>query len=297
MRATSKVVTLMVSVLLGAIPPFVGLDRGRAQHPTRPARSARGGILARTARYQFEVFFYATGVRVFVSDPAGAAIGASGLKGTATFYHPNSPDPWFTRPLRPAQPQPGRPAESLDLAMDLSTVPTSGATVAFEVADLPGPNERTARFTMPFAPVASGAGSPHDGRVPIPAGSYPAASEPVHYYSISGFYRTTAGLMIWVPAPGYYYGTPTQYYPHGPSPGDASDWVNAHPAPGPRPRASVSGWSGAPETIQFEPYWRPRAWGDAESYQAWLRGQMRLQHAAGRSPTVIGGQCAKCHRR
>jgi hypothetical protein len=296
MRATSKVVALMVAVLLGAIPPFVGFDHGRAQPPTLPARSARGGTQARTAHHQFEVFFYATGVRVFVSDPAGAAIGASGLKGTAAFYHPNSPDPWFTRPLRPAPARPGQASESLDLAMDLSTVPTSGVTVAFEVSGLPAPNEPIAKFTMPFEPVAGGAGSSPAGRVAIPAGSYPSPSEPVHYYSIAGFYRTTSGIMIWVPAPGYYYGTPTQYFPHGPSPGGTSDWVNAHPAPGPSRGATAGGRSGAPETIQLELYWRPRAWGDAESYQAWLRGQMRLQQAAGRSPTMIGGQCAKCHR-
>jgi hypothetical protein len=292
MRATSKVM-VVVAVLLGVTSLSVGPDRGWAQHETLATRSVRDGTLARTAHYQFEVFCYATGVRIFVTDRAGAAVSASGLNGAATFYHPNSPDPWFTQPLHPAAAQPGQPAESLDLAMDLSTVPISGATVTFEVAGLPDPREPTAKFRTPFTPLNSGSSSSHAVAVLIPNPTYPASADIVHYFPVAGFYQTTSGVLIWVPAPGYYYGTAFQYYPHL----QAWTWQSARAAADPRGNVTTPRSTGAPDWIQWELYWRPRAMGDTESYWLWLRREMRLQRLAGRSPSMVNGNCARCHRR
>lgn len=288
MRPTSRVAAITSAILLGAIPPLVVIDPGQAQEPALPVRSARGGTLARTVHEQFEVFFYATGLRIFVTGADRAPMDASALKGTATFYHPNSPEPWFTRPLHPSPAHPGQPAESLDLAMDLATVPASGATVTMEVRGLPDPKEPTAKFTMPFAPVASGAGPPQAGQAMTDM-----TTEAIHYFPVAGFYRTTSGALIWVPAQGYYYGTSVQYYPHA----QASGWRYALPAPGPGPAATSPPWTGAAEPIHWELYWRPRALGDTESYQAWLHGEMWRQRLAGRSPATVDGECARCHRR
>ena len=291
MRATSRVVALMVAVLVGAIGPVADRGRGQAQPEVAPAvvRSARGGMLARTAHYRFEVFFYTTGVRIFVADANGAAVSASGLTGAATLYHPNAPEPWFARPMHPAPSQPGQPAESLDLAMDLGPVPTSGVTVRLDVAGLPDREEPSARFTMSFAPVAGESGPPHADGAMTPTDS--TGAEAVHYFAAAGFYRTTSGALIWVPAPGYYHGTSVQYYPHLP----ATAWQPAQAATAPRPEVAASRSTGAPDIIQWEPYGRPRSMNDTESYRRWLQGEMWRQHQAGRSPATAHGNCAKCH--
>jgi hypothetical protein len=259
MRATSKVVALMVALALGAIPPFVGLASIPARDATSPGRSARGGTLARTAHYQFEVFFYPTGVRVFVSDAEGSPVIPSALSGTATFYHPDSPQPWFARPLQPASVPPGPRAESLDLAMDLGTVPRSGTTVAFEVQGLEDPDGPISKFTMPFTLVRRGpASSPaRQTARSIPSGKAPG--EQARYYAAAGFYRLSSGALIWVPSPGYYYGEPVQYHRHR-RPTDASDHEAARRHPGTNqavaaPRGRTTKPTGA------ELYWRPRAFG------------------------------------
>jgi hypothetical protein len=292
MRATSKVVALMVAVILGGIPPFAGLGRGRAQQEAAPERSDRGGALVRTPRYRFELFCYTTGVRVFASDPAGAALNASALEGTATFYHPNSPNPWFTRPLRRAPTQPGHPSESLDLAIDLGDVPRTGVNVAFAIVGLPDPEEPTAKFTVPFAPVAGGPGS---ARAVQAAPTYRISAEQVHFFPAAGYYRTSSGVTIWVPSPGYYHGTPVQFHRRL-QPSGSSEWQLAHPAIDPR-RSAIARAVVAPELTQTELYWRPRASGEPVAYQAYIRGQMRQQQAAVRSPSIAGRECVKCHRR
>jgi hypothetical protein len=123
--------------------------KGAAASPDilAPARSSRGGSLTTTARHQFEVFFYATGLRVFPRGQGGAAIDTSKLKGTATFALPDAPNP-FVYPIRPSGPAP----TSLDLAVDLGRIPASGSKVTFQVTGLPDPAEPTATFTVPFVP-------------------------------------------------------------------------------------------------------------------------------------------------
>ena len=110
-----------------------------------PARSASGGFVTKTGLYRFEVYFYRTGVRVFPQRPPGTPLAVSQLVGTATFYHPNSPEPWFSRPLR-ADPS----ASSLDLAIGLGDVPAAGVKVTIAVDGLPERSEPTATFTVPL---------------------------------------------------------------------------------------------------------------------------------------------------
>ncbi len=142
MRLELKAV-VMAGVVLSTVLGPGGVGRGSAQVEIKPTRSARGGLIAKADTYQFEVFFYTTGVRIFPWDGAGAAVDASRLAGTATFYHPNSPKPWFGRPLR------GTPA-SLDLAIGLSDAPRSGAKVAFEITGLSGAAKSRTTFTLPL---------------------------------------------------------------------------------------------------------------------------------------------------
>jgi hypothetical protein len=120
-----------------------------AQGEPAPGTPERGGVLSIVGVYRFEVFFYATGVRIFGQDAKGAPLDASRLTGTATFYHPNSPDPWFVRSLRPAPVGLGQASESLDLVIRLRTVPATGAKVAFDIYGLPAPAQSGAGFTVP----------------------------------------------------------------------------------------------------------------------------------------------------
>ena len=161
-----------------------------ARGESGPARSARGGLLANTQHARFEVFFYATGLRVFSQDAVGAPLDASKLTGTATFYHPNSPKPWFTRPLRDSTATLGQASASLDLAIGLSNVPPTGAKVTFEIAGLPDPAETRATFTVPFEFVKIPAESPAANPTPPQGGvvSSPRYIYAPGYYGF-GYYR------------------------------------------------------------------------------------------------------------
>jgi hypothetical protein len=117
---------------------------------SEPEKSARGGILAKTARHQFEVFFYTTGVRVFALDASGTQLDASRLTGLATFYHPNSPNAWFSRPLHPTASGTAGTLASLELAVGLSNAPAKGGRVAFEISGLSDADETKAAFTVPL---------------------------------------------------------------------------------------------------------------------------------------------------
>jgi hypothetical protein len=110
-----------------------------------PVRTAQGGFVTKSGHYQFDVYFYRTGVRVFPQRPEGTPLAVSGLVGTATFYHPNSPEVWFSRPLRSAP-----SASSLDLAIGLGDVPAAGVNVTVVIDGLPEPSEPMATFTLPL---------------------------------------------------------------------------------------------------------------------------------------------------
>lgn len=199
-----------------------------AEVSENPARSARGGLLARTEHHQFEVFFYETGVRVFPLDRAGMPIDASALSATVTFYHPNSPQPWFSRALRPAPPAPDRKAESLDLAVGLAAAPAAGARATFEVTGLSGPGEGRATFTLPLEFVDR---SVAGGGQPTPRYLYGAG-----YYGY-GYYQTLNPQTGLIPAgPHTYATTPGMFGPGGMEVGPYHrDWPTGREVPLARP--------------------------------------------------------------
>lgn len=262
-----------------------GLDSpgtAKAQEDSGLVRSARGGALVTVGPHQFEVFFYATGLRVFPWGAEGAALDASRLTGTATFYHPNSPEPWFVRPLHPAAADPGQASGSLDLAIDLSTVPPTGARVTFEIAGLPERAKSVARFTVPFEFVKTPAEFNGGRPVTAEAHGYAPIASTAYYFPLAGFYSTPVGF-VWVPAPGYYHvGPSTQYYRPG-SYRPPAGWERAHPAPAPTPSVAQSLRPDLSE-IQTDYYWHPRAMDDQASHEAWIRRQLSEKYGPGRGP-------------
>ena len=108
MHQTLKVMPLASALLLAAVLSTGQDALAGAQDESKPARSARGGLLAQSGQHQFEIFFYTTGLRVFPLNSAGTPIDVSHLTGTAMFYHPNSPRPWFSRMLHVAPVTPGQ---------------------------------------------------------------------------------------------------------------------------------------------------------------------------------------------
>jgi hypothetical protein len=138
---------LGVALVVG--PGLGGLSRAHEGHDHGAA--SHGGTVAKTKHYQFEVVFAKDGLKVYPYEQENKPLDASRLAGTSTFYHPNTPKPWFARPLRATSTSPGQAPASLNLGMDLSRVPAKGAKVAFEITGLPDPAEPTATFTVPFA--------------------------------------------------------------------------------------------------------------------------------------------------
>jgi hypothetical protein len=131
---------------IGLVGPRIG--QGHEGHdPAGP----HGGTLAKAGSQPFEVVFARTGLKLYPLTRDQKPTDASRLSATATFYHPNSPNPWFQRPLLRAAVAPGQTPTSLDLALDLSTIPAMGAKVAFEVGGLPDAAAPSASFTVPFA--------------------------------------------------------------------------------------------------------------------------------------------------
>ena len=143
-------------IVLTAMVSFALCGQARAQDTTSQARSPRGGILASAEGHQFEVFFYPTGVRVFLLDASGHLVDASRLTGHATFYHPNAPNsPWFSRPLHLDLMGPDHLPASLDLNIGLASAPRTGATVDFEIMGLESKTSSTAEFKVPLEFVRS----------------------------------------------------------------------------------------------------------------------------------------------
>jgi len=150
---TSAKVALLASFTLASSAILLSIGYAAAEERVTITKSERGGIVAATDRHRFEVFFYPTGIRVFTRDQAGQPISTAKLLGSATFYHPNSPKPWFSRPLRAG-------TESLDLSIGLGSVPPSGVRVAFEVSGLPGVDKGSVTFTVPLEFVAEPTAQP-----------------------------------------------------------------------------------------------------------------------------------------
>ena len=124
MKRAFQKVRLVGAIAFGSL--LVGASQ--AQEGRGQGTGPRGGTLERTRHYHFEVVFTATGVKVYPYGMDGKPLDASGMSGTVTFYHPNSPRAWFNRPLS----APGQAKESLDCAINLSNVPAKGAKATFE---------------------------------------------------------------------------------------------------------------------------------------------------------------------
>ena len=135
------------SLGLAAALGLVLVAATKAQEGRERGAGPRGGALVMSPHYRFEVVFNVAGIKVYPSGMDGKPLDATKLSGTATFYHPNSPQPWFSRPLSAL----GQAKESLDCTINLSTVPAKGVKATFEVAGLPDAAEPFASFAVPFA--------------------------------------------------------------------------------------------------------------------------------------------------
>ena len=225
---------LMKIAALASIVALVGiwsLDRARlveAEEETKPAKTALGGILAKTARYQFEVFFYPTGVRVFPKTAAGGPVDVSRTTGVATFYHPNSVRPWFSRPLHGTS---GQTPASLDLAVGLGNAPATGARVTFEVSGLADTADSRATFTVPleFVPPAATVVRPPQGETfTVPRYTYCSGHQGYGYYEHTspGTYSTPSGPHSYMSS------IPGMYGPGGMTVGPGHrDWTTGRSSP------------------------------------------------------------------
>ncbi|MHB8879183.1 MAG: hypothetical protein ACYC8T_36245 [Myxococcaceae bacterium] len=144
---------------LAIVAPALMLGFGvaaRADEEHKHGAPLQGGKVAMTEAYHFEVVFAKDGMKVFPRTHDDEVLDVKGLDGTATFYHPNSPRPWFQQKLTPKAAGAGLPATYLGSSVNLSKVPTKGAKVTFKITGLPDAAEPLATFTVPFALAASG---------------------------------------------------------------------------------------------------------------------------------------------
>lgn len=224
-----------VAALAGVFALAIAWSSGRfgladAQEPT-VAKSARGGLLAKSAHNQFEVLFFPTGLRLFPLDSAGHGIDASKLTATATFYHPNSPKPWFTRPLSGATTSDRHASASIDLVIGLGTVPPKGAKVTFEVSGLPDSGDSAVVVTVPVefvaAQVASNLTPPPGRAAPDPRYVYGPGYYGFGYYQYPGPHAAPAATR----APTVYnYNTPARGSSGGSS-RSSRDWTTGRDLP------------------------------------------------------------------
>ena len=278
MRDSIRMMAIVAGIPVLACAMGVGpFGTAGAQEEPRAVKTARGGYLAVVGRYRFEVFSYRTGMRIFPKAIGGAPLDASNLTGTATFYHPNSPQPWFTRPLHPFTFRPGQTSESLDLVMDLGTVPPAGAKVGIEIGGLTGAAESKASFSVPFELVEPAANRTTMRPAPAEVHGYAPIADRARYFPLAGYYRTEFG-DVWVPSPGYYHlVSSTQYYPpnvYRP----AAGWTLAHPAPSPG-ETVVQTMPPNLSGIQTDYFWHPRAMDDPLSHETWIKEQIKEQSA------------------
>jgi len=142
---------ISLTILESALAFGFGLaGPSKAQEGHDHAAATRGGAQAQTKRYHFEATFSTTGLKLTVRSLDHKPVDVSGLSVKATFYHPSTTKPWFTRELRPSAASQDRVPTSLELVMNLGKVLAKGARVAFQVSGLPDPGEPTATFTVPF---------------------------------------------------------------------------------------------------------------------------------------------------
>jgi hypothetical protein len=197
---------LLAGVVLAGTWGLGGIGRVGAQEEVKAGKTSRGSLLAKAQNHQFEVFFYPTGLRVFPQTAAGQTVDISRASGSATFYHPNSSSPWFSRPLRAT---PGR-ANSLDLTIGLGNAPTTGAKVTIEVSGLTDVSESQAIFTVPleFVPQpTSRPTAPQGGVAAVPRYTYGPG-----FYGY-GYYPFNSPTATSPPASAYHaYSSPSRHF-------------------------------------------------------------------------------------
>jgi hypothetical protein len=145
MKAIQSIGIAMLVMGLGGL----GLTLG---HDGHDAPGPHGGFLADSGPYHFEIVFSTTGLKIYPLTADQKPLDASRLTCKATFVHPNAPDKtWFEMPCRVALPASGKAPSALNLDVDLSAVPATGAKVTFEIEGLSDTTAPRARFTVPFA--------------------------------------------------------------------------------------------------------------------------------------------------
>jgi len=197
---------LLAGVALAGTWGLSSYGQGGGQEATKSVKTAGGGLLVTTTQHQFKAYFYPTGVRLFPLTKAGQPVDIANVAATATFYHPSLATPWFARPLRPSQEQPG----SLVLSIGLTNAPATGGKVTFEVTGLADAREPKAPFTVPleFVPQAVAQPvAPQGGVAAVPRFTYRPG-----YYGY-GYYPYGSPTAASPPASAYHtYSTPSRHY-------------------------------------------------------------------------------------
>lgn len=156
MRMTGRALfTTFALALVAATSLAVADDAPKHDDQHKHGAPLHGGKVTMTEEHHFEVVFVKDGLKVYPRSHEDKPLNAARLTGTATFYHPNSAKPWFTRKLTATAAVPGQMSSSIGTAVDLSKVPATGAKVEFKVEGLAVAAEPTATFTVPFALAAS----------------------------------------------------------------------------------------------------------------------------------------------
>jgi hypothetical protein len=190
MRPSLMTASIAGVLLFGVFTGLVLNTRAIAQDQAPPARSSRGGLLAKSQRHQFEVFFYPTGIRLFPQTLTGKPLDTTHISAMAIFYHPNSPRPWFDRRLEPTAMSAGEAPSSLDDSIGLEQVPASGVKVVFEMSGLSDPAESAASITVPFELVSSPLPAPSTAPTavssPSPRFVYGSGYQGIGYYANPG---------------------------------------------------------------------------------------------------------------
>ena len=209
MRPSTKGLLLSGVALVGTwvLGSYV---QGRGQEATKVVKTTDGGLLATTTQHQFKAYFYSTGVRLFPLTNAGQPVDISKVAASATFFHPNSTTPWFSRPLRSSQDQVG----SLVLSIGLGNAPATGGKVRFEVTGLADASEPEATFTAPLEFVPQQVAHPST-QPTAPRGDVAAVPRYVYapgYYGY-GYYPYSSPDAASPPASAYHtYASPSGHY-------------------------------------------------------------------------------------
>ena len=147
---SSSYSAIFVSAFMFGLGAAASADEGH-----KHGAPLRGGTVKMTQEYHFEAVFTKDGVKLYPRTHEDQPLDTSKVAATATFYHPNSPRPWFEQKLVAPAVAPGIAPTSLDASVGLSKVPAGGAKVEFRVDGLPEAAETTATFTVPFTLAAA----------------------------------------------------------------------------------------------------------------------------------------------